>query len=191
MRPRTRKICAIVSVVMLAAGMGAIVGWLMAPRDAPVPEGEHRIYLVDVFHWGFLTSAASHPEMAVNHLTKDGMPTTTLRANVYDEITIIFRNAESVQELREQYRQYTERALSRANLTMSEWSALSGKSPMLAGHVIVLDGYCGAITMSPSDYEVIVTFQADGVGKLGFRSLSTLGTLQMSGQILIGAGGDR
>lgn len=182
MNKRTKMIGAVACIGLVMTG--AMVWWMMSkPRSTY--DSEEKTFLIDVFHWGFVTASASDPMTATNSLNELGMPTTTLKVNANDIVHIIFRNAETVPVLKEKYSSYMDRALAAANLTPDEWTIIRNKSPVYYGYLITVDCYCGVVNLGEKEYSASFSFTAASTGEIGFRTINALKMVPMAGSIVI------
>ena len=178
-KKKTRGIvCACVVIV------GAMLWMVMTHHEPPV-KLEERVFLIDVFHWGFITADSNSPDLATNSLNEYGMPTTTIQVTQNDIVTIVFRNAEHYPSLREKYQPWMDLALANAGLTKNEWETLKEKTPLYRGYLITIDCYCGVVDLREDQSSVTLSFIPSGAGVIGFRAINTIEMVQMDGNIII------
>jgi len=182
MNNKTKILGAVLCIGLVVTG-GMV--WLLVNRPKSNYEIEEKTFVVDVFHWGFVTSSSSDMQIASNSLNEYGLPTTTLKVNENDRVTVIFRNAEIVPALKEKYQLYMDRAFAAMNLTPVEWSFIKDKTPFFRGYLITLDCYCGVVAMNETTYSASLTFNAGFSGEIGFRAINALKMIPMSGNILV------
>ena len=182
MNKRTMKIGAVVCIGLVMTGA---MFWVLMNKPKQTYEPEEKTFLVDVFHWGFVTASSSDPQMATNSLNDLGMPTTTLQVNARDKVTIVFRNAEVVPALKEKYRPYMDRALAAAGFTPAGWEQFKQRSPLYSGYLITLDCYCGIVELKEGQSTATLTFTASGAGTVEFRAINALEMVPMNGNIVV------